>query len=62
MYESDNSGERVIAIGLLTQGDLDRLGPAFARLWPIEETPCFNGLLVAIDEADCAIRRARESD
>ncbi len=62
MYKSDNSGERVIAIGLLTQRDLDRLGPAFARLWPVEETPCFNGLLVAIDEADRAIRSTRSTD
>jgi hypothetical protein len=62
MHGSDNSGERVIAIGLLTQRDLDLLGPAFARLWPIEETPCFNGLLVAIDEADRAIRSGRPTD
>jgi len=62
MYESDNSGERVIAIGLLTQRDVELLGPAFARLWPIDETPCFDGLLVAIDEADRAIDRARSTD
>ena len=62
MYVSDNPEERVVAIGLLTQRDLDLLGPAFARLWPIDETPCFNGLLVAIDEADRAIRSARSAD
>ncbi len=62
IYVSDNSDERVVAIGLLTQRDLDLLGPAFARPWPIDETPCFNGLLVAIAEADRAIRRGRSKD
>ena len=62
MYVSDNSDERVVAIGLLTQRDLELLGPAFARLWPVDETPCFNGLLVAIDDADRAIRRARSKE
>ena len=62
MYVDSNSDGSVVAIGLLTQRDLDLLGPAFARLWPIEETHCFDGLLVAIDEADRAIRRARSKD
>lgn len=62
MCVSDNSDERVVAIGLLTQRELDLLGPTFARLWPIEETPCFDELIDAIDEADHAIRRARQND
>ncbi len=51
--------ERIIAVGLLTQSDIDRLGDDFARLWPVDETPCFNRLLQAIDEADREIRRDR---
>ena len=34
-----------------------RLGPAFDRVWPVEEAPSFNELLRAIDEAD---RRLQE--
>ena len=44
--------ERIMAVGLLTQEDLNRLGSTFRRLWPVEEVPCFSGLLQAIDEAD----------
>lgn len=44
--------DRIVAIGLLTQGDLTLLGPAFDRAWPVEETPTFSELLRAIDEAD----------
>ena len=45
-------GERIVAIGLLTQRDLSVLGPAFDRAWPIDEAPEFDELLHAIDEAD----------
>jgi len=44
--------ERIIAVGLLTQTDLNLLGPSFKRAWPVEEASCFSGLLRAIDEAD----------
>jgi hypothetical protein len=44
--------ERIIAVGLLTSSDLDALGPAFSRAWPVEETPGFAELLRAIDDAD----------
>lgn len=44
--------ERIIAVGLLTRNDVQLLGPTFDRLWPVEEVPCFSGLLRAIDEAD----------
>ena len=40
--------ERIMAVGLLTQEDLNRLGSTFQRLWPVEEVPCFSGLLQAI--------------
>ncbi len=52
--------ERVVAVGLLTQRDLDVLGVTFKRMWPVDETPCFEGLLRAIDEADRDMRRKRD--
>jgi len=50
---------RIIAVGLLTQRDVDLLGPTFERLWPVEETPCFSQLLAAIDNADRDRKRDR---
>lgn len=44
--------ERIVAVGLLTQRDLNLLGHTFDRLWPIEEVPQFDELLRAIDDAD----------
>lgn len=44
--------ERIVAVGLLTRGDLRVLGPTFDRVWPVEEAPSFGELLRAIDEAD----------
>jgi hypothetical protein len=52
--------ERIIAIGLLTGRDLDRLGPAFSRAFPIDDASCFDGLLDAIDDADRNFRRDLE--
>jgi hypothetical protein len=52
--------KQIVAVGLLTQRDLDILGPAFTRLWPVEETPCFSELIRAIDEADREIRQERD--
>jgi len=48
--------EGIVAVGLLTRNDIDVLGPSFTRLWPVEDTPSFDGLLRAIDEADRQIR------
>lgn len=48
--------ERIVAVGLLTERDLGVLGPAFDRIWPVEEAPSFNELLKAIDEADKHLR------
>jgi hypothetical protein len=50
---------RIVAIGLLTARDLERLGTSFTRAYPIDETPCFGELLRAIDEADRAMRLER---
>lgn len=53
--------ERIIAIALLTRRDLDMLGPAFDRIWPVEEAPHFNQLLRAIDDADRTLQRQSEA-
>ena len=52
------ANDHIVAIGLLTKNDVQLLGPSFARLWPVEEAPCFNDLLEAIDEADRQLRHA----
>lgn len=52
--------ERIVAVGLLSQTDLDRLGQQFSRVWPVTETPCFNSLLDAIDQADRQFRREED--
>ena len=49
--------EGIVAVGLLTRNDIDVLGPSFTRLWPVEATPRFDGLLRAIDDAEREIRR-----
>ena len=48
----DQFPDRIVAIGLLTRRDLDLLGPAFDRAWPVEDSRDFNALLKAIDDAD----------
>lgn len=53
--------DRIVAIGLLTERDLNLLGPTFERAWPIEEAPAFGELLRAIDEADKKLRQKPES-
>ena len=50
--------DRIVAVGLLTQSNLDTLGPAFRRAWPVDETPCFSQLLREIDEAGRRIGHA----
>lgn len=54
--------KKIVAVGLLTNDDLDRLGANFRRVWKINEVPCFAGLLSAIDDADRQIRREGDSE
>ena len=49
--------DRIVAVGLLTQTELNLLGPTFTRLWPAEDAPMFDELLRAIDEADSELGR-----
>jgi len=53
------SFEGIVAVGLLTRNDLEVLGPNFTRVWPVDQTPAFDGLLQAIDEADRELQRSR---
>ena len=57
-----SSDEPIVAFGLLTQGDLERLGSSFVRSYPVAETPCFGGLLAELDEADRLMWRSRDRD
>jgi len=49
--------DRIVAVGLLTENDLSKLGSDFDRVFPVDETPCFGELLRAIDDADRVLRR-----
>lgn len=53
------SGERIVAVGLLTPREIQLLGPQFKRLWPVDNTPCFEELLKAIDDADRELERVK---
>ena len=54
--------EPIVAFGLLTQSDLDKLGASFARSYPVTETPCFGGLLAELDEAERLMWRSRDRE
>ena len=51
---------RIVAVALVTSQELQLLGEGFSRAWPVDQTPCFEGLLQAIDEADRELRTAPE--
>jgi len=55
------ANERIVAVGLLTQREVEVLGHGFTRLWPVDETPCFSDLIRAIDEADRELARDRDT-
>ena len=51
-FQETEGQEPIIAIGLLTRTDLDMLGTGFRRAFMIDDTPCFEELLSAIDAAE----------
>ena len=51
----------IIAVALVTREELELLGPSFNRAYPVNEAPCFGELLLAIDEADRDLWRARDA-
>ena len=55
------SDRQIVAVGLLTAHELQLLGVGFSRAWPIDHTPCFEGLLEAIDEAEREMWRVRDN-
>jgi len=56
--------EHIVAVGLLTNRDLERLGSGFKRCFPVSDDSKFEDLLRAIDEADAAasLRAGRGSE
>lgn len=54
--------DRIVAVGLLTQHDVELLGHGFSRLWPVDKSPCFTELLQAIDDADRELSAHRAND
>jgi hypothetical protein len=51
--------QNIVAVGLLTQEDLDLLGSRFRAAIPVEEVGGFNDLLAAIDAAELERTRHR---
>ena len=49
----------IVAVGLLTRADLERLGDQFTRCFPVSEDLSFDDLLRAIDEAEATIGTPR---
>jgi hypothetical protein len=47
---------RIVAVALVTSQELQLLGEGFSRAWPVDEAPCFEELLRAIDEAERELR------
>ena len=53
-------GRIITTVCLLTDDELALLGAQFNRAWPIEQAPCFSGLLQAIDDAERDVWRSRD--
>lgn len=60
LWSTALAGERIVAVGLLTQREVELLGHGFSRLWPVDKTPCFTDLIKAIDDADEQLQQAHE--
>ena len=54
--------EDIVAIGLLTGSDLERLGSGFKRCFPVSDDHMFEDLIRAIDHADTVSALRRERD
>lgn len=44
--------ERIVAVGFLTQRDLDALGSSFRRVVPVADDHLFDDLLARLDEIE----------
>ena len=49
MSPSQPNPDRVVAVGLLTQRDVEVLGVGFRRLFPLEDNETFDDLLEQLD-------------
>lgn len=54
--------EHIVAVGLLTGSDLERLGAGFTRCFPVADDTKFEDLLRAIDAAEAGALRERRSE
>lgn len=52
--------DHIVAFALLTEENLATYGRCLKKVFPIDETPCFDDLLAAIDEADRKAWRERD--
>lgn len=44
--------DRIVAVALVTEAELQLLGEGFNRAFPVEGAQCCDSILQAIDEAD----------
>jgi hypothetical protein len=44
--------ERIVEVGLRTQSNLEVLGRALKKAYPIQDAACFSTLVRALEEAD----------
>jgi hypothetical protein len=56
----DEEDEAIYAVALVTRGELNKLGPAFDRAWPVDNAPSFEELLAAMDKVEHAPTRAED--
>lgn len=54
--------QRVVAVGLLTEGDLSLLGQGFRRAYRLNEGHDFHELLARIDAAEMEYRHEAERE
>ena len=52
--------DRIVAVALLTRGDLATFGSDLRKVYPVEECSAFADLITAIDKADSEQWREEE--
>ncbi len=52
--------KQIVVLALLTQKEVEQLGPQFNRAYPVDKAPCLGELLYAIDLADRNIWQERD--
>jgi len=59
IQEAELTNRSITMVELIKRENIRALGDTFSRLNPVDETPCFDALLYATDEADklgCRLR------